>query len=98
MTLYFSFSRVGFNQSLRVLNLTFFIHVSKEFPETARAGIGEVFRACSLFYDRSPYHLETSPLTCRANQWTVFYMIGTSIMKELNIVNHFCKNLSIIDV
>ena len=28
-------------------------------------------------------NVETSPLICRANQWTGFYMIGTSIMKEL---------------
>ena len=25
------------------------------------------------------YHIETSPLTCTADQWTGFYMIGTSI-------------------
>ena len=24
----------------------------------------------------SPYHIETSPLICRASQWTSFYMIG----------------------
>ena len=24
--------------------------------------------------------METSPLICRANQWTGFYMIGTSVM------------------
>ena len=30
-----------------------------------------------LFHDRGPYHIETSPLICRANQWTGFYMIGT---------------------
>ena len=29
------------------------------------------------------YHTETSPLICRANQWTGFYMMGTSVMKEL---------------
>ena len=33
---------------------------------------------------RSPYHIETSPLICSANQWTGFYMIWTSIMKELS--------------
>ena len=27
--------------------------------------------------------METSPLICRANQWTGFYMTGTSILKEL---------------
>ena len=31
------------------------------------------------------HHIETSPLICRTNQWTGFYMIGTSVMKELNI-------------
>ena len=28
--------------------------------------------------------IETSPLICSANQWTGFYMITVSIMKELN--------------
>ena len=28
-------------------------------------------------------NIETSPLTFSANQWTDFYMIGTSLMKEL---------------
>ena len=35
-------------------------------------------------YDGGPYHIETSPLICRANQWTDLYMIGTSVMKGLN--------------
>ena len=35
-----------------------------------------------LFHDVSPYHIETSPLFCIANQWTGFYMIRTSVMKE----------------
>ena len=30
------------------------------------------------------YHIETSPLICSANQWTSFYMIWASVMKELN--------------
>ena len=34
-------------------------------------------------YDGGPYQIETSPLISRANQWTGFYMIGTSVMKEL---------------
>ena len=33
-----------------------------------------------LIYDRVPYHLETSPLICCG-----FYMIGTSIMKDLKL-------------
>ena len=28
-------------------------------------------------------HIETTPLICYVNQWTCFYMIGTSAMKEL---------------
>ena len=36
------------------------------------------------FHDESLYHIETSPLICTRNQWTGFYMIGTSVMKELN--------------
>ena len=27
------------------------------------------------------YHVETSALICSANQWTGFYIIGTSLMK-----------------
>ena len=42
------------------------------------------------FYDGGPYHIETSPLISRANQWTGFYMIGSSIMKKLRyIYNNF---------
>ena len=37
-----------------------------------------------LFHDGGLYHMQTRPLIFRANQWTGFYMIGTSVMKELN--------------
>ena len=30
-----------------------------------------------------PYHIETHPLTCIANQRTGFYMIGLSVMNDL---------------
>ena len=36
-----------------------------------------------LFHAGGPYHIETSPLTKRANKWTDFYMMTTSVMKEL---------------
>ena len=36
-----------------------------------------------LFNEGILFHIETSPLIYCANQWTGFYMIGTSIMKEL---------------
>ena len=29
--------------------------------------------------------VKTSPLICRTNQWTGFYMIGTSVMRELMV-------------
>ena len=34
--------------------------------------------------------METSPLIVRENQWTGFYMIGTSIVKELKGGFNFC--------
>ena len=34
-----------------------------------------------------PYHIETSSSICKANQWTGFYMIGTSVMKKLKVVS-----------
>ena len=37
-----------------------------------------------LFHDEGRYHIETSPLICRANQWTGFCMITISVMNELN--------------
>ena len=37
-----------------------------------------------LFHDGGRYHVETSPLICSGNQWTGFYMITASVMKELN--------------
>ena len=29
------------------------------------------------FHDVDPYHIETTPMICRANQWAGFYLIGT---------------------
>ena len=52
-----------------------------------------------LFHDGDPYHKETSSLIFRANQWTGFYMIATSVIKELNVLtvlqsNSFWINLN----
>ena len=44
-----------------------------------------------LFHDRGHYHIEIRPLILRANQWTGFYMIGTSVMQELI---HYGKELT----
>ena len=39
-----------------------------------------------LFHDGDPYHIETSPLICSANQWISFYMIRNPIKKDLNSI------------
>ena len=39
----------------------------------------------SLLHDGGHYHIETSPLICRANQCNGFYMITASVMKELSV-------------
>ena len=36
-----------------------------------------------FFHDEGPYNIETSLLICSAYQWASFYMIGTSVTKEL---------------
>ena len=36
-----------------------------------------------LSHDGGPYDIEISPLIFRANQWTDFYILGISVMKEL---------------
>ena len=41
------------------------------------------YMAALTLYGGGLYHIETSPLICCANQWTNFYMIKTSVMKEL---------------
>ena len=38
----------------------------------------------SLFHDGGRYRIETSQLICFANQWTGFYMITASVIKELS--------------
>ena len=46
-----------------------------------------------LTHEGGPYHTETSPLICRGNQWTSFYKIGISFMKDLNHSFHQLRNL-----
>ena len=40
-----------------------------------------------LSHSGNPYYIETSSLICKANQWTGFYMIRTSVMKKLKVVS-----------
>ena len=54
-----------------------------------------------LFHDEGRYNIENSPLIwranqwtgCRENQWTGFYMITASVIKELNLIwiKYACK-------
>ena len=44
---------------------------------------------CSIM---TVWNIEISPLICSVNQWTGFYMIGTSIMKQLNNVPLYKKS------
>ena len=44
----------------------------------------EVITKLKLFHDEGPYHIEPSSLICIANQWAGFYMVKTSVMKELS--------------
>ena len=39
-----------------------------------------------VFHEGGSYHIENSLLICFENQWTGFYMIGTSVMKKLKLV------------
>ena len=40
-----------------------------------------LFRLSLILSWYRSYHIETSPLICRANQWTGSYMAGISVMK-----------------
>ena len=46
-----------------------------------------------LFPDKSPYHIETSPFIWRANQCIGFYVIGTSVMKEISSNSYLLSHL-----
>ena len=47
----------------------------------------EISPVVKLFHYGGPYHIETSPLISRANQRTGFYIIQTSIKKELKKIS-----------
>ena len=76
-----------------VMSLTFFLVLPKGKSSQRWCQVQEVKKSLcimfyyqmsnQLFYHGGPYHIETSPLICRANQWTGFYMIGTFVMNEL---------------
>ena len=42
-----------------------------------------------IFHGGVTFHIVTSSLICRANQWTGFYMIRTSVIKELKAIMYY---------
>ena len=48
-----------------------------------------------FFQDEDPYHIVTSSLICRANQWTGFYIIEISVMKQLKLIQRNQRNSKI---
>ena len=67
--------------------LNMMVQVVKLFTGVLRERCSDSFIGKHLyknpFYDGGPYHVETSQLICRANQRPGFYMMGTSVTKEL---------------
>ena len=53
--------------------------------------VQEIVLVCFYFFhDGGLYHIETIPLIRHANQWTSFYMMGTTVMKELRLCPFGC--------
>ena len=68
--------------------------LQKVFRGIARYPQAQLYNNSSLFHDRVPYLIETSPLICSANQWTDFYMVGNSVIIELKVLSSFvCGSL-----
>ena len=51
-------------------------------PDLVSGGYKSLLFYLQVFHDRGPYRIETSPLIRSANQWTGFYVKGTSVMKS----------------
>ena len=46
----------------------------------------DVLQGPWLFHEGGSYYIETSPLICSAGQWTGFYMIETSVIREFKAI------------
>ena len=68
------------------LDVFFKINVLKSFKKSTWKHLISLYQ---LFCAWVPCHKETSSLICRANQWTGFYMITATVMKELNSTGVF---------
>ena len=50
----------------------------------------KAFRTFYLFHYGVPYHIETGLLICSASQWTGFWKIGTTAIKESRTKGSIC--------
>ena len=73
-------SHAFFSQMYTYLDKNFSL-LRSSFSFSSSSKRKEIFAQLTLH--EGPYHTETSPLICRSNQWTGFYMTGTFVIKEL---------------
>ena len=85
MTQWNTVYKVGLSSSFTATKATFFIWCKHLLKISVFIHFFSMFffGPPLLFHDGGPYHIEISPFICSANQRTGFYMIGTSVMKEL---------------
>ena len=62
----------------------------KKLPFCCLAGV-RISRVFQLPHDGSPYHIETNLLICTPDEWTRFYIMGSSVKKEL-ICSRYVRN------
>ena len=72
--------KVKIDNNKRSKNTTSYVPITLHPPKTFLF----FYFKLKLLHDGGRYHIETRPLICRANQWTGFYVMRTSVMKELN--------------
>ena len=72
---------------LRKIFSVFFLFFSP--PATAGKTKETRNKISYAFRDGGPYHIATSLLICSADQWTGLFLIGISVMKELNTAHLF---------
>ena len=58
---------------------------SKSTVETSEHCFKSIESLSKLFHDGGPYDIKISLLIFRANQWTCFYIVGISIMKNTSL-------------
>ena len=80
----------------KCLRIDFLKNISGRVPLSLLQSSDMQHYISSLFHDGSRYHVGTSPLICSKNQLTGFYMIGTSVMKVLEVIPAIFLNVLLI--